>query len=214
MTKLKSFGCSFIFGDDLHDTFLEEDPWSAYTWPALLAQDLGLQHACFAQSGAGNLQIYQSLLQQLADPEPAIFVIGWTWIDRFDYVDSDTNQWHTLRPAATSKPAEFYYKHLHSQYADKLHSLSLISHATQLLLDQKRKFIVTVQDPLILEAQWHHDSAIAMLQQSIEPHVTWFEGQSFLDWARANKYAISKNWHPLEAAHDAAFELIKSYSLV
>jgi hypothetical protein len=214
MTKLKSFGCSFIFGDDLKDTFLEDDPWSAHTWPALLAQDSGLKHLCFAQSGSGNLQIYQSLLQQLADPEPAIFVIGWTWIDRFDYVDCNTNQWQTIRPKTNSNLSEFYYKHLHSQYTDKLHSLSLISHTTQLLLNQKRKFIITAQDPLILETQWHHDSAIAMLQDSIKPYVTWFNGQSFLDWTRTNNYAVSKNWHPLEQAHQAAFELIKSYSRV
>ena len=214
MTKLKSFGCSFIFGDDLHDTFLAEDPWSDYTWPALLAQDLELRHECFAQSGAGNLQIYQSLIQQLADPESAIFVIGWTWIDRFDYVDPGTDQWHTLRPAAISNTAEFYYKHLHSQYADKLRSLSLISQATQLLLNQKRKFIVTAQDPLILETHWHHDSAIDMLQDSIKPHMTWFENHSFLKWAQTNNYAISKNWHPLEQAHQAAFEYIKSQSRV
>jgi hypothetical protein len=214
MTKLKSFGCSFIFGDDLKDTFLEDDPWSAYTWPALLAQDLGLQYQCFAQSGAGNLQIYQSLLQQLADPEPAVFVIGWTWIDRFDFVDAATDQWRTVRPSAESGPSKFYYKHLHSQYTDKLRSLSMIDHSIQLLRAQKRKFIVTAQDPLILESDWHSDSAISMLQDSVKPHVTWFDHQSFYHWAKQNNHAVSDNWHPLESAHQAAFELIKSYCLV
>jgi hypothetical protein len=214
MTKLKSFGCSFIFGDDLKDTFLEDDPWSAYTWPALLSQDLGLQHQCYAQSGAGNLQIYQKLLQQLADPEPAVFVVGWTWIDRFDFVDPYTDNWGTLRPSSDTDQAKFYYKQLHSQYTDKLRTLSLISHSCQLLQSQQRKFIVTAQDPLIMETQWHSDAAISMLQDSIRPCMTWFNGQSFYNWAQQNQYAISSNWHPLEDAHHAAFELIKSYRLV
>jgi hypothetical protein len=214
MTKLKSFGCSFIFGDDLHDAFLEDDAWSAYTWPALLSRDLGLRHQCFAQSGAGNLQIYQTLLQQLADPEPAVFVIGWTWIDRFDFVNLHNEQWNTLRPTSDSEQAKFYYKHLHSQYVDKLRTMSLISHSCQLLISQKRKFIVTAQDQLITETQWHSDAAIHLLQDSVKPHMTWFEGQSFYNWAQKHNHAISANWHPLESAHQAAFEYIKNQSLV
>jgi hypothetical protein len=65
-----------------------------------------------------------------------------------------------------------------------------------------------------LETQWHHDSGIAMLQDLIKNHITWFEGQSFLNWAQTNNHAVSQNWHPLEQAHRAAFELIKSYNLV
>lgn len=210
--KLKSFGCSFIYGDDLADTHLFEDPWSAYTWPSLLARDLDIRHECYAKSGAGNLQIYQTLCNQLADPEPAIFVVGWTWIDRFDYCNNE--QWHTIRPTGTNTVEKFYYKNLHSQYADKLLNLSLITSALTLLLQQQRKFIMACQDQLLFETEWHCDPAIELLQAQLKNHMTWFDGTTFLDWAKSNNYPISKNWHPLEDAHRAAFELIKSYCLV
>jgi hypothetical protein len=119
-----------------------------------------------------------------------------------------------VRPSAESGLSKVYYKHLHSQYTDKLRSLSMIDHSIRLLQDQKRKFIVTAQDPLILESDWHSDSAISMLQDSVEPHVTWFDHQSFYHWAKQNNHAVSNNWHPLESAHQAAFEYIRDQRLV
>jgi hypothetical protein len=210
--KLKSFGCSFIYGDDLVDTHRFEDPWSAYTWPALLAKDLGIRHECYAKSGAGNLQIFQSLCNQLADPEPAIFVVSWTWIDRFDHMLD--KQWQTIRPSSQCSNQEFYYRNLHSQYTDKLSNLSLITSALNLLNQQQRKFIMVCQDRLLFETEWHCDAAIQLLQAQLKDHIIWFDNQTFLEWSKSNGYAISENWHPLEDAHLTAFELIKSYRLV
>ena len=211
MTKLKSFGCSFIFGDDLKDTFLEEDPWSAYTWPALLAQHLGLRHECYAQSGSGNLQILDSLLNNIDDSDTALYVIGWTWIDRFDYNDPISSQWRTVRPTDTDSVAQNYYKQLHSQYQDKFTALSYISTAVTTLLARGHKFIMTCQDPLIFETEWHTSQAVQTLQNYVRPYVTTFEGMSFLEWSRHNGYAISPAWHPLESAHQAAFKYIKNH---
>jgi len=210
--KLKSFGCSFIYGDDLEDTHRFKDPWSARTWPALLAQDLNIEHVCYAKSGAGNLQIFQALCNQLADPDPAIFVVSWTWIDRFDYMHDD--QWNTIRPGAQGINEEFYYRKLHSQYADKLSNLSLAVTALNLLKQQQRKFIMVCQDQLLFETEWHSDSGIELLQLQLKNHITWFNNQTFLEWSRAQGHAVSEYWHPLEDAHQAAFELIKSYNLV
>jgi hypothetical protein len=212
MTTLKSFGCSFIYGDDLSDTFKYKDPWSSYTWPALLAKDLNIPHISYSKSGAGNLQIFQTLCKELANPEPALFVIGWTWIDRFDYVTAQG--WNTIRPNGTGNIEKFYYKQLHSQYSDKLTNLSLIAAALTLLKQQQRKFIMVCQDSLLFETKWHCDSGIQLLQDQIKDSVTWFDHQTFLEWAKTNNFKISENWHPLEAAHHAAFELIKSYRLV
>ena len=214
MTKLKSFGCSFIFGDDLQDTFKETDPWSAHTWPALLAQDLGLQHECWAQSGSGNLQILDALLNQTADSEPAVYVIGWTWIDRMDYVDPAADTWRTIRPTDNTAQSKWYYRQLHSQYQDKLQTLTYINTAIQVLQSSNHKFVMTYQDPLIFETEWHASDAIRQLQHSIRPHLTDFEGLSFLEWSRQKSFEISPAWHPLEAAHRAAFEYIRDQRLV
>ena len=92
--KLKSFGCSFIFGSELADDGRDR-PYatpSQLTWPSHLAQHLGRDYSCYARPGAGNLQILENILNQSAVSDcNDLFVIGWTWIDRFDYYDADHN---------------------------------------------------------------------------------------------------------------------------
>ena len=42
------------------------------------------------------------------------------------------------------------------------------------------------------------------LQNYIRPHMTQFQGKTFLDWSRSHGFAESVSWHPLEPAHRAA----------
>ena len=119
--NLKSFGCSFVFGSELSDNTNNDTP-SQLTWPALYAGKLGYQYQCYARPGCGNLQIVEQILNQTADEIPALYVIGWTWIDRFDYTTCN-DQWQTVRPADNSVLANTYYRQLHSQYKDKLTTL-------------------------------------------------------------------------------------------
>ena len=70
---LKSFGCSFIFGSDLADDG-RDGPYatpSQLTWPALLAQHLGRDYQCYARPGSGNLQILNTILNQIDHAEDA-----------------------------------------------------------------------------------------------------------------------------------------------
>jgi hypothetical protein len=46
------------------------------------------------------------------------------------------------------------------------------------------------------------------LQEYVKSHITTFEGQDFLKWSRVHDYSESDAWHPLEAAHAAAGELM------
>ena len=203
---VKSFGCSFIYGSDLQDR--------CQTWPALLAQHHGADYQCYAFPGTGNLRIAESVLNALADPTPCVYIIGWTWIDRFDYVDADSDGWHTVLPVDTGTHAEYYYRHFHSQYRDKLTTLIHIKSAQDAVQAAGHQLIMTCQDQLIFESQWHRSPAVDLLQNSIRPNVTWFENQTFLNWARSHNYEISPAWHPLEQAHRAAADLIINYSLV
>ena len=127
---LKSFGCSFIFGSELRDDGLYATP-SNLTWPAHLADHLTCNYECYARPGAGNLQILEQVLNQSAiNNDTDLFVIGWTWIDRFDYYDADynpkvkRNPWNTIMPIDESAIAKVYYKELHSEYQDKYTCLS------------------------------------------------------------------------------------------
>jgi hypothetical protein len=115
--RLKSFGCSFIYGSDLTDI--------NNSWPALLATQLGHSHKCYARPGSGNLQIAERVLNQIADSDNSdLFVVGWTWIDRFDYININTTwsgtPWSTIMPVDTTEIAKIYYRDLHSEYRDKL----------------------------------------------------------------------------------------------
>lgn len=209
--KLKSFGCSFVFGNELVDDG-RDGPWataSNLTWPAHLAHKLSRTYECHARAGSGNLQIAEQVLLQscVSDPND-LFVIGWTWTDRFDYYDANDTQrrhpWYTIMPVDTDQVAKTYYRHLHSEYRDKLTNLIYINTATQTLKQKGIPFVMTYMDSLLFDQRWHTNPAIEQLQHQLQPHMTTFAGKNFLDWSKDNKYSVSDLWHPLEQAHEAA----------
>ena len=219
--KLKSFGCSFIFGTDLRDegrNGLYKDG-SKLTWPALLANDLGYAYQTYARPGSGNLQILESMLNQCCVDEPSVFVIGWTYIDRFDYLHRDQEKWPgtswtTILPNEQNESTEIYYKHFHSQLQDKLGALIYIKTAIDTLKQKNIRFIMTYIDPLIFESEWHCTPAVIELQNYVKPYMTMFEDKTFLEYTRFNNFPISHVAHPLEEAHQQAAKLIKSYNLL
>lgn len=201
---VKSFGCSFISGTDLADDGLgkAKAPPSKLSWPSLLAQHFGCEYYCYAKPGSGNLRILESMLNQLKQ-EDSIFIIGWTWIDRFDYTTTD-DVWRSILPNDRDHISEYYYKNLHSQYRDKLTSLIHIKTAIDFLLDYNQKFIMVCQDPLLFETKWHTSPGLIRLQEKIRPYIKDFQGKTFLEWSRDHGFKISDRWHPLEEAHAAA----------
>ena len=213
---LKSFGCSFIFGTDLPDAIaIPGQVWpSLLTWPAVLAKNFNYQYECFARPGAGNLQIAEQVLSQAPNSSDSVFVINWSWIDRFDHWAGigkhpnwiNGNKWQTIVPTDTTKVAKIYYQNLHSEYQDKLTSLMLIKLVIDTLKQKNIPLVMTCMDDLIFDQQWHTTPAVVDLQEYVRPYIFSFEGQTFLDWSRANGYPISTTLHPLEAAHRAAGE--------
>jgi hypothetical protein len=217
--ELKSFGCSFIFGSDLSDCC---DPVPKYypftsnlTWPAILSSQLGYNYQCYARPGAGNLAISDIILNHLDNN--SLYVIGWTWIDRFDYNDSPINNfksgiiwknWKTLRPSIESDLAKTYYQGLHSEYRDKLTSLLSIKTVIDVLKQKELPFIMTYMDELLFDRTYNTTPAIVTLQDYIKPYMTTFEGKTFLAWSRSHGYPESAGWHPLEQAHAAAAEIM------
>lgn len=211
--NLKSFGCSFIFGNELADDG-RHGPYatpSQLTWPALLAKQLGRNYECFARPGAGNLQICEQVLNQIPSSASSdFFVIGWTWIDRFDYYDANFDRqkkrspWSTLMPIDESDLAKTYYKYLHSEYRDKLSTLNHIKLTIDSLNQAQIPFLMTFMDDLIFDKRWNISPAVSFLQDYSRKFMTQFEGLSFLDWSRQHNFAITQAWHPLEPAHEAA----------
>jgi len=215
--KLKSFGCSFIFGSDLADASVAPGNIisSNHTWPAHLARHLKYDYRCYAKPGSGNLQILEKILTQASnkDSHYDLFVIGWTWIDRFDYYNSDCKgwawlDWSTIMPVDTDNLSTVYYRDLHSEYQDKFTCLSYIKLAIDTLNQKGIPFIMTYIDGLLFDQQWHTTPAVIDLQKYVKPHMTTFEGQSFLEWSRACGYPETAKWHPLEEAHAVAGDYI------
>lgn len=208
---LKSFGCSFIFGTDLADDGRNGRyaTGSKLSWPALLAKNLGYEYQTYARPGSGNLQILERLMKRAIDDDPALFVVGWSFIDRFDCVRHDYERWpgtpwKTVLPHDNDTASVFYFKHFHSQLKDKLTTLLYIKTAIDFLKQKNISFIMTYVDPLIFETEWHTNSLIQHLQDYVRPHMTTFDGKTFLEFARINGHSISNSGHPLESAHRAA----------
>jgi hypothetical protein len=210
--KIKSFGCSFMFGNDLPDVDdqIKNPPPSNLTWPALIAKGLEVKYECHAVGGSGNLQILEKVLSQAAVEDNSFFIIGWTWIDRFDYFDSEKALWNTVLPGNSDKLSKNFYSNFHSEYHDKLLSLIYIQTALETLQRRNIPFLMTYLDDLILDNRWHSTLAVRHLQLNIQKHFTTFEGMNFLQWSRKNNYAESKLWHPLEDAHRAAADYMSN----
>ena len=211
--KLKSFGCSFFYGTDLSDQVYYDLPPFAYsnlTWPALIAQDLGLEYECTARPGAGNLRILCDIISQASLDDPAVFLINWTWIDRFDFVD-DQEHWSTLLPSDDTGISNTYYKHLHSQIRDMITSVYAVNTAIDFMRERQIDFVMTYMDHNMLahiDPNWHDPKYVSVMQNKIRNFLVDFDGKNFLDWARHKGFSISDKWHPLEQAHRAAADLM------
>lgn len=212
--NLKSFGCSFIFGTDLADDGrdLPVPTASNFTWPALAAQRLGIPYICRARGGSGNLQILERVLREVSQAQRDFYVIGWTWIERFDYEDNDPkrlpDEWRTICPISDSDAAKAYYKYLHSEYRDKLNTLIYIKTAVDALTSAGCPFVMTYMDDLIFDQQWHAPASVRYLQDAVRPHLESFQGKTFLEWSKEKGFEISPTLHPLEPAHQAALDVI------
>ena len=214
--NLISYGCSFIFGIDLADAeMIPDTPGqpSRKSWPALLAQHFQREYHCRAYPGCGNLLIAERILLDLKHKisKNQFFIIGWTWIDRFDYNDPNkTDNWNTLRPSSTNPVNHLYYRDLHSEYADKLRSLITIKAVIDTLNQQGIPFLMTNMDKLLFDKSWNMSTSVDYLQDYVRPYVTDFEGMTFLEWSRNHGYPESVAWHPLEKAHSAAADYMIS----
>jgi hypothetical protein len=216
--NIRSFGCSLIFGTDLKDCVSKAGDSQCYsqkTWPALIASNLGLSYRSGAHGGSGNLCILNRVLDSWQPACRDLYIIGWTYIDRFDYSDpngihhdiscpSNGNDYLAIRPQGNSKIDRFYYKHLHSEFRDKLTNLLYLKTTIDALAQSNVPFLMTCVDDLLFDQKWHRSPAIVRFQEEIRPHITDFEGMNFVTWSRYHNFEISDNGHPLEQAHAAA----------
>lgn len=205
-------GDSFIYGSDLHDASTE---YSKITYPGRFAehmrQNVGVHanYKCYAEAGCGNHRILNQIISAMRRFGSSVYyVINWTWIDRFDYYDSESTCWKTCRPSLDENPYadQCYYKHFHSDLYEKHKTLGHIDHAIQLLTKANCGFLMTYMDYHILDTDHNVDHNMRILQKRVKPYLSTFDGMNFLDWSKNKKFKISKKMHPLEDAHFAAYQ--------
>jgi hypothetical protein len=151
-------------------------------------------------------------LNQLQDSKDDVFIICWSWIDRFDHY-KDINPWQpwkTIMPVENDNLSQTYYKYLHTEYGDKLNSLIKIKLVIDILKQHNVRFLMTFIDGLMFDQQFNTSPAVTYLQSCILPYMTLFEEQTFLEWSKQKGFAESATWHPLEEAHSAAADYMIS----
>ena len=204
--KVIAIGDSFLAGSEL------TDPKS--TWPSLFANKYQLEYVCLAKPGHTIQFVVRTLFETLhKESQDCLFVIHWPNALRMEYVDHQNDTWIQINPNAilfgneySSEIQTMYYKHMNSLLGDKWHSLLMISSALHILQQTNHRYVMTAVDDFMFDTTFHNPPYVEFLQASCQDYIHWFDTMTFLKWTEANKFAIGQRGHPLEQAHQCAFE--------
>jgi hypothetical protein len=210
--------------------------YSKKTWPALYATEKKMDYRCFANPGCSNSTISRKFFKFLPNISSDDFVIvNWTWIDRWDVYDENGSDdelvsinnaktmidvikcgnnpykdyWRTLRVSESNATeiSKLYFKYLQSELWNKFETLKLIALVSNTLKNKNIPFIMTSIDDTVYDKEWNCPDYINTIQEETEYDISWFDGMGFYDWSKYNNFPLGKkNNHPLEEAHQAAFE--------
>jgi hypothetical protein len=208
--KVIAIGDSFLAGSELQNPDL--------TWPALFAKKYQLQYECLARPGHTIQYVLRTLFETIySEIEDCFFVIHWPNALRMEYVDRRTDTWVQVNPNAILFGNEnsveiqtLYYKNINSLLGDKWHSLLAISSAINVLKQTNHRYAMTTVDDFQFNTDFHNPPYVEFLQNQCRDQIQWFEGLTFLNWAKLNKFALGPAGHPLEHAHQKAFEYFES----
>ena len=207
--KVIAVGDSFTRGDELtdcstHSRIAPHHTHSLSTWPALVAKKLGIEYDCMTIGGRGNHWISMSVSTYLEKHRDALFIINWSWFERFDYIDVVTGEWTVTHPRHTDQLDHYFYKHIDSEKWNLHRNLQQI-HSTICLLKQNNiDFIMTCMDPLL----HYNENFVTPLQAQVNHYIVNFYGYTFLEWAKHKNFEIGPGGHPLEKAHVEAAKYI------
>ena len=219
MTKIVSFGDSFVFGSELADN---ED--GSKSWIGQAARNLGATYETHAVPGCGNdhiaRQIYSHFGAKSADGTLA--VINWTWCQRWDFYIVEHETWITLGPTCVPEKLkdlvsqtqaedliEFYQDRANSSLLwNKFRNLQTIWAVQGYLERRGVRSVQTYMDYHLFDQSCHAPDYVQELQGLLRPNLELFEGRNFVDWSRTLGFAVTDpGWHPLEEAHKAACNL-------
>jgi len=221
-THVVAIGDSFTRGDELADCPYDYNlakNYSHSTWPALLAKELNVKYdARQCVGGIGNDQISWKVIGKVSPTR--FYIVNWTWFERFDYLDPETNYWKTTHPRHEENLDHFFYRNIDSDLWNLYRNLQLIHSTIEMLKYNNINFIMTCLEPkyktqlqhifhsnfvnTMYGQRWH--KVITNLHNQVLPHIIDFDGLTFLEWTKINGWKCGPNGHPLEDAHIAAAE--------
>ena len=219
--RVIAIGDSFTRGDELADCAgidLWKDNYSNVTWSALLAKKLEVGYHARAIGGIGNQWI--SWKVSAGCKQNTLYIISWTYFERFDYVDIETDKWKTTHPRHEDKLNHYFYRNLDSDIWNLHRNLQQMHSTISLLKQNNIDFIMTCLDthysltyndmrsPGPGTIAWTR--AISSLQEQVVPYIVDFEDMSFLEWSKHNNYELGPHGHPLEEAHIEAAKYINT----
>ena len=223
--RVIAIGDSFTRGDELADCAgidLWKDNYSNVTWSALLAKKLEVGYHARAIGGIGNQWI--SWKVSAGCKQNTLYIISWTYFERFDYVDIETDKWKTTHPRHEDKLNHCFYRNLDSDIWNLYRNLQQMHSTISLLKQNNVNFIMTcldpqystniddirppesIIDPESIVSTW--SMAISNLQKQVLPYIVDFEGMSFLEWSKHKGFELGPKGHPLEQAHSEAASYI------
>ena len=143
--KVIAVGDSFTRGDELADCPKQilgaPLSFSNNTWPALIAKNLSIDYDCIAIGGRGNQWISCRVAAQIK--KDTLYIVNWSWFERFDYIDPVTDSWRTTHPRHEDNLDHYFYRNLDNDIWNLHRNLQQI-HSTISLLKQKNiNFIMT-----------------------------------------------------------------------
>jgi hypothetical protein len=214
--QVVAFGDSFTRGDELADCPADLPfRYSQSTWPALIAKSLNCDYKCCAIGGRGNQWISWQVASRIK--QDTLYIVNWSWFERFDYVDVATDEWITTHPRHEDKLDHYFYRNLDSDIWNLHRNLQQIHSTISLLKQNNVNFIMTCLDTHY--SLTYHDmrppgsntvwtNAVSNLQEQIIPNIVDFEDMSFLEWSKHNSFELGPTGHPLEKAHAEAANYI------
>jgi len=214
--KVIAIGDSFTRGDELadcpDDRSLKKN-YSEMTWPALIAKSLNAKYILNAVGGKGNQWISWQVAAHIHShgTVDCFYIINWSWFERFDYVDIDTEEWLTTHPRHENKLDHYFYRNLDSELWNLHRNLQQIHSTIALLKQFNINFIMTCNDTLYKTdiCSTRNTRSIPGWKRVIDvldisSEITMFDNMTFLEWSRHNGFVLGPDGHPLEDAHIAA----------
>jgi len=213
MSKIVSFGDSFIFGSEIPENYD-----GSAGWPGISAKYLDIDFECCAMPGTSNDAIAREIFSYYQkNSTNHLAVVNWTWILRWDYFLKEEYLWETLgvgKFTLYNAVEQRDYKNLTTFYHDliidnqmfnKWNNLKTIFSVIKFLTDNNIPFVQTYMDHELIEKEWFNESYTDYMITICKQNLNTFGNKNFLDWSHEKGFKITDpGWHPLEDAHEAA----------